>query len=230
MGSARCDGNRRHRPRRKDHRVQARARKRLDDLLDGHERSPGREHGFLLDPDDALEEHVALPVGFLRVNDRDVGSMGRHGRERFASEGTGDEFHVGVHAGQIGAEVAAEERRRHAGRASGVGMGHGGVTVLLNLNRVRPSALDGIPQPMERPHAGIAAPGEHELPGGAAADHLVVEQVGRHPDQREIAKALTDDFVPGGERNEVGEPFEGDRVAGVDELADCVGKTEKSTH
>ncbi len=64
----------------------------------------------------------------------------------------------------------------------------------------------------------------------AAADHLVVEQVGRHPDQREIAEALTDDFVPGGERNEVGEPFERDRVAGVDELADRVGKTEKSTH
>ena len=74
--------------------------RRLDDLLDGHERSPGREHGFLLDADDALEEHVAFAIGFLRMNDRDVGPMRRHGRQRFARERTGDELHVGIHAGR----------------------------------------------------------------------------------------------------------------------------------
>jgi hypothetical protein len=37
---------------------------------------------------------------------------------------------------------------------------------------------------------------------------LIVDQIRRHPDERQIAPPLPDDFVPGGERDEVSEAFQ----------------------
>jgi len=65
---------------------------------------------------------------------------------------------------------------------------------------------------MQRSDAGIAAPGEHEFLRAPRADHLVVQQIGGHANQREVGASLADDLVPGGERNQVGESLEGDRV------------------
>ena len=58
----------------------------LDDLLDRDHRALGREHRFLLHADDALDQHVARPVGLLRMDERDVGPMRRHGRQLLAGE------------------------------------------------------------------------------------------------------------------------------------------------
>src|SRR5262249_37913510 len=57
--------------------------------------------------------------------------------------------------------------------------------------------------------AGIAAPREDEFARAPAADHLVVEQIGRHADERQLADALADDLVTSRKRNEMREPFEG---------------------
>ena len=54
----------------------------------------------------------------------------------------------------------------------------------------------------------------------AHADQLVVDQVGRHADQRQVLAALADRLVAGGERDQVGEALEGDRVAVADDLLD----------
>ncbi len=158
-----------------DDRVRAEALEAIDDLLDGDDCRPRRQHGFLLHPDDALEQHVAGAVGLLRVNDRHVRPMRRHRRQLLARERTSDELDVRVHLREIGSEVAAEEGGRHAGGAGGVGVRHGGVAVLFDLERPRPAPLDGVAQAMERSDAGIAAPGEHQLARAAAADHLVVQ-------------------------------------------------------
>jgi hypothetical protein len=90
---------------------------------------------------------------------------------------------------------------------------HRGVAVLLDLERLRPAVFDRVAEAMERSDAGIAAPREHQLRRGAAADHLVVDQIRRHPDQREIRQPLPDDFMAGRKRDEVREALERDARA-----------------
>ncbi len=77
---------------------------------------------------------------------------------------------------------------------------------------------------MERPDAGIAAPGEHELLRRPDADQLVVDHVRRHADEREVPASLADDFVARGERNQVGKAFECDDVPVPDKLPNCLGQ------
>jgi hypothetical protein len=43
---------------------------------------------------------------------------------------------------------------------------------------------------------------------------------GRHPHEREVALALADDLLPGGDRDQVREAFQRDGVAVVDEVGD----------
>ena len=55
-----------------------------------------------------------------------------------------------------------------------------------------------------------------------AGDHLVVDEVRGQARQGEVALALADDLVPGGERDEVGEPLDRHSVAVTHELGDRV--------
>jgi hypothetical protein len=104
------------------------------------------------------------------------------------------------------------------------------VAVLLDLQRERPAVLHGVPEPVQAAHAGVAGPGEDQLAGAASADELVVHDVGGHPHQGQVAPALPDDLVAGGHRDQVREPFEGDRVAVVDEIGDRVGERGELRH
>ena len=62
------------------------------------------------------------------------------------------------------------------------------------------------------------------------ADHLVVDEVGRHPHERQIAPALPDQLVPGGVRDQVGEALERDDVAVAHELVDRVPQRDDLGH
>jgi len=82
--------------------------------------------------------------------------------------------------------------------------------VLLDLEC---AAFHGTAERVQRTDAGIARPGEDELLRAARGDHLVVNEVGRQPAQRQIAAPLPNDLVPGGERDEMGEALDDDDVA-----------------
>jgi hypothetical protein len=97
-------------------------------------------------------------------------------------------------------------------RPPGIGR-HVGVAVLLDGERVRPAVLDRVAEAMDRAHAGIAAPREHEARRASHADQLVVEDVGRHADELQVFAALPDHFVSGSEWNQVGETFHRNRLA-----------------
>ena len=77
---------------------------------------------------------------------------------------------------------------------------------------------------MERTDAGIPQPGEHHFASDAGPDHLVVDHVRGHPDQREVAALLPDQLVPRRERDEVGEAFHGHGVAVMDGRGDGFGE------
>ena len=94
------------------------------------------------------------------------------------------------------------------------------MAVLLDLERVRPLVLDRVAEPVQRADARVAAPRERQLGGAAGTDQLVVDDVGRHPHEVQVAAALADDLVPGGVRDQVGEALHRQRVAVVHVLGD----------
>jgi hypothetical protein len=109
---------------------------------------------------------------------------------------------------------------RQIRRARRVRRRHAGVRVLLELERLRPSVLDGVAKAVQRADAGIAAPREHELARAAHPDQLVVDHVRRHPHERQVPPALPDQLVPRRVRDQVREALERDDVAVVHELRD----------
>ena len=156
--------------------------------------------------------------------------MRRHGGKLLAGERAGDELDARIDLRQVDADVAAQHRQRQPRGAGLVGIGHGGVGMLLDRERLRPAVLDRIAEAVQRADAGIAAPGEHDLVDAAHADELVVDQVGRHADQRQALLLLADDLVAGGMRDQVGEPLHGHGVAIADGRFHGLGKRQKTRH
>ena len=66
---------------------------------------------------------------------------------------------------------------------------------------------------VQRADARIAAPGEFHSARRTGTNQLVVENIRRHADQKQILFALPDHFMTGGIGNQVGEPLHGDGVA-----------------
>ena len=164
---------------------------------------------------------MPLRVGLLRVDDRDVEVERRHRGQPFAGERAGDRLDRVRVLGQRRAVVAAQDRERQAGGGGDVAVGHPGVAVLLDLELV---LLHRLAEAVQRADARVAAPGEDQLARAAGADQLVVDDVRRHPHERQIALALADDLLPRGDGDQVGEALERDGVAVVDEVGDRVGE------
>jgi hypothetical protein len=102
--------------------------------------------------------------------------------------------------------------------------------MLFDFQRPRPSMLDRVAQPMQRADTGIAAPGEDQLVRASHPDELIVDKVGGHPHQGQIAPALADDLVAGGRGNQMSESLQRDDVAVVHEFADRHLKIENQRH
>ena len=80
-------------------------------------------------------------------------------------------------------------------------------------SRRRRVALGDAPDRVQAAHARVAQPREDELARDARGDHLVVDEVGGHARERQVAPSLADDLVAGREADEVREPLDGHRVA-----------------
>ena len=130
-----------------------------------------------------------------------------------------------IDLGEIDADVAAEDRARQPSGARLVGIGHGGVGVFLDRERLRPAVLDRIAQPMQRADPRIAAPGEDKFLGAAHAYELVVEEVRRHLDQRKAAPLLADHLVAGRIGDEMGEPLHCHGIAVPDAVLHRFGQS-----
>ncbi len=102
--------------------------------------------------------------------------------------------------------------------------------MLLELERRGPVVLDGVAKPVQRADAGVPAPREHELARAAHSDQLVVDDVGRHADECQVAPLLPDQLVAGRMRDQVREPLERDDVAVVHEVPNRVGERNDLRH
>ena len=195
--------------------------------------------------------HIPLSIGDGELAETADAVVSSIGSTRSAKNNEQNHRHVGAQCGdrhqlltaerardgldarmrrQIRAHVPAHDRARHPGGPGRVPVGHAGVAVLLDLDRVRPAVLDGVAKAVQRSHPGIAAVGEHQLAGRPHPDHLVIEDVRRHPDELQIAAPLTKDLVAGGKRDQVGEALDGDGVAIVNDLGDGVAQRRDLGH
>jgi len=132
--------------------------------------------------------------------------------------------------GRTGPAVSPQHREREPGGAGRVPVRHAGVAVLLQLQRPWPGVLHRVTEAVQRADTRIAAPGEDQPARAAGADDLVVDHVRGHPDQRQVTALLPDQFMPGRERNEVGEALHGHGVAVMDGRGDGFGKRHDLRH
>ncbi|MCY1355382.1 hypothetical protein D9M69_418020 [compost metagenome] len=160
----------------------------------------------------------------------DVRAHAGQGGEPFAGERAFDELDLGVDLDQVGALVAAQHRERQVGSPGHVGVGQRRMAVLGDLQGVRPALLHRVAQAVQRADAGVAAPGEDQLLRAAGADQQVVDQVGGHAHQGQVFLALADQLVGSGGRDQVGETFEGNGVAIVDEALDGFAESQEFSH
>ena len=192
----------------------------VDNLFHRHDRALGRHHGFLLHADHAPHQHVAFAVGLLRVNHGHVRPMRGNRRQLFSGKRALDKFDARVVLDQVGSDVAAQHAEGQVRGAGAIGRRHAGMRVFFDLDGLGPVVFDRVAQAVQRPDARISAPGEDDLLDAPGADELIVDQVRGHADHGEIALGLPDDLVSGGERDQVREPFQGDRVAVANRFAD----------
>src|SRR5262249_45244149 len=78
----------------------------------------------------------------------------------------------------------------------------GEVRVVLDLERPRDPLLERPAEAVARAVLDVADPGRHHPAGAAGRDELVEADVGDGADEREVAAALADQLVGGGEGNE----------------------------
>ena len=155
---------------------------------------------------------IAPTVGLLGVNDRHLWPKRGYRHQLLPGERAFYGLYRRRHLRQIGADVAAKDGEGEVRGPGDVAVGHAGVGVLVYLQGSRPAVLDGVAEAVEAPDARVAAPGEDQLASRAHPDHLVVDEVRRHPDEGKVPLLLADDLVRSGERDEVREALEGDRV------------------
>src|SRR5947209_5728156 len=202
----------------------------VGDLFHRYDHTFGGERGFLLDSDDSLEEYVSGAVCTLGVNDGEVGPDGGDGGKLFSGEGALDEPDARVDSDEIRALVASEDRAGQASRTGCVGIRHRCMAVLLQLQGVRPTVLDRVAQAVKHAYTRVAAPGEHEPTCATHADELVVNKIGRHAYEAQVALVLADDLVTGGEGDQMGEALHSDGGTIVDVLGNGFVQRKKSGH
>jgi hypothetical protein len=75
---------------------------------------------------------------------------------------------------------------------------------------------------MKRAHSRIPAPRENQLPRASHPDHLVIYEVWRHANQREVFSSLADDLMTRCKRNQMSETLHRQNVAILHHVSDGV--------
>src|SRR5882724_4604161 len=202
----------------------------LDDFLHGYDGTLGGQDDLLLHAHDSPQQHIAAAIGALGMDHTHIGPHRRNGGKLLARKGTGDALDRGIHLGKIVADMAAEYGEGQSAGSGGIGVGHVGMDALVDLQRLRPILFDRLAQSVERAHARIASPGEDQLARQAHADDLVIDQIGGHADQCQIALALANRLQRRRRGDQMGKAFEGDAIAVLDQMPHRLGQTRNFRH
>src|SRR6185312_9003383 len=135
-------------------------------------------------------------------DDGDIGDERGDEQGGCAVERRGGEAHGGVVAGDVAAEQRAHGDVGDTERAGQQGEADTVVAVIHDLDGMGLSLLGGAAVVVAQALADVADPGGDDTAHAAGADQLVEEDVGDRADQREVAAALADDLVAGGEGNQ----------------------------
>src|SRR5690606_35676849 len=128
---------------------------------------------------------------------------------------------------EVGASVATHDGEGKARRSCDVAIRQPGVCMFLDLDE---ASLDGVPETVERSHARVTTPREHNFAGAAGADHTVINEIWGHPDKGEASTSLPDDLMASCEWDEVREPLQSHDVAVRNQVAYCRGERHNLRH
>src|SRR3954463_11446437 len=104
------------------------------------------------------------------------------------------------------------------------------MTMLFDLEKVRPAALNRVAKPVKRTHAGVAAPRKDNLRGASHSDHLIIDQVWRHADQNKLPPSLTNNFMSCREGDQMRKAFERERVPIMNQIRDRFRERNDLSH
>ena len=175
---------------------------RLDQLLGDHDHRPAGLPGRRADAGRPPRVAVAVAVRPLHVEDRDVRREGRDEDQGIPREGTRGHAQPRVPGEEIRAEQAP---RRQIGDPEGrplQGEGDREVRVILDRERARNASLERPTEGVGGTVLNVADPGGHDVADTAGGDQLIEADVGDRPDEGQVAAALSDQLVGGGERDE----------------------------
>jgi hypothetical protein len=147
-----------------------------------------------------------------------------------STAGAGHGFNGRIDLGQVDALVATEDREGQVRRAGFISIGESGMAVLLGFEAMWPAILDRVAEPVQRTDAGVPAPGKDQLLGAAGADQLVVDQVRRHPDQRQALAALPDRLMARRMRDQMGKALHRDGAAIAQNRFDSLREGDEFSH
>src|SRR5438105_4550426 len=169
---------------------------------------------------------VSLLIGSLCLDNCHIRvERGHHGH--FAIPiGAFDKLNLLINTGHVGAKVAAQREEREASCSSHVAPHHAIMGVLLKLKWSGNALFDGTTQAMQWANTGVAQVAEHHLARYACRDHLIVDQVRRHPNQCQVAAVLTYDLMASGKTDEGSKAFNSNRHAVMDILGDRLFQRE----
>jgi hypothetical protein len=116
----------------------------VDLLFHGDDGALGGQYRFLLHARDAPQQDIAFAVGFLGVDDCDVGTYRGDGGKLLAGKRALDGAYLRVEAGKMGARIPAHHGKGKIGRARDIGVGEIGVAALGDRERRRTVMLNGV--------------------------------------------------------------------------------------
>jgi hypothetical protein len=102
------------------------------------------------------------------------------------------------------------------------------MAVFLDGDGPRPAVFNGITKAMQGSHPRITTPRKNQLSSATHADHLIVDQVGCHSNQREVSALLANDFVSCGERYQMSETFQCENTTVLHQSGDSFAQCTES--
>src|SRR6266700_427925 len=131
-----------------------------------------------------------------------------------------------INTWHVRAKVASQREEREASCSGNVAPYHAIMGVFFKFKWSGNVFFDGTTKAMQWANAGVAQVAEHHLPRYACRHHLIVDQVRRHPNQRQVAAVLANDLMSSGKTDEGSKAFNSNRHPVMDILGDRLFQRE----
>src|SRR2546421_11926598 len=169
---------------------------------------------------------VPLLIGPLCLDNCHIGVEWGHHCHFSIPIGAFNKLNLLINTWHVRAKVASQREEREASCSGNVAPYHAIMGVFFKFKGSGNAFFDGTTKAMQWANAGDAQVAEHHLPRYACRHHLIIDQVRRHPNQRQVAAVLANDLMSSGKTDEGSKAFYGNRHPVMDILGDRLFQRE----